>query len=124
MLNMMTAPGAVALAERLEKLTGTPAEECVPLYQKVAASISKSSRFREASLRFMAVADPKRLLVIALLGKQGPVCACEIQAAMGVSHPVVSYHMAALTRAGLVEGERDGKWVRYRLTEDGRKFVP
>ena len=36
---------------------------------------------------------------------------------MGVSQPNVSQHLAVLRAAGIVEAERDGREVRYRLAD-------
>ena len=38
-------------------------------------------------------------------------------AAMGISQPNVSQHLAVLRAAGLVEAVRDGREVHYRLTD-------
>jgi ArsR family transcriptional regulator len=37
--------------------------------------------------------------------------------ATGASQPNVSQHLAVLRNAGIVEAERDGREVRYRLTD-------
>ena len=36
---------------------------------------------------------------------------------MGISQPNVSQHLAVMRAAGIVEAERDGREVRYRLTD-------
>ena len=54
--------------------------------------------------------------------KSGELCACEIQAALGLSHPAVSYHMSMLVQAGLVRSERRGKWIHYTLTPEGQRL--
>lgn len=61
-----------------------------------------------------ALADPTRLRVIALLGA-GPRCACELQGAVEVPANLLSHHLRVLREAGLVAGERRGRWIDYRL---------
>lgn len=121
---MMAAADLVALDQRLHKLTGAPEKECVLAYRTAAEELGRQRAFLDALQRFGAVADRRRLLVLSLLKQKGELCACEIQAALGVSHPAVSHQMAVLVRAQLVERERRGKWVHYRLTPSGSGIVP
>jgi len=63
-----------------------------------------------------ALADPTRLSMLAALrGAQAPVCICDFTAALDLSQPTISHHMAWLRQAGLVEAEKRGIWVYYRL---------
>lgn len=72
---------------------------------------------------FRALGDPVRLSIVRFLIDQGGVCcatpgrvcACDIVAALGLSQPTVSHHMAILTQAGLVSGRKAGKWMHYTL---------
>ncbi|HEY3124802.1 MAG TPA: metalloregulator ArsR/SmtB family transcription factor [Thermoanaerobaculia bacterium] len=80
-------------------------------------------------LAFKALADPKRLQVLELLKARGEsccslvgsdeagLCACDLEDALGVSQSVVSHHMEALCRAGLVLREKRGRWMYYRRNE-------
>jgi ArsR family transcriptional regulator len=43
------------------------------------------------------------------------VCACELVDAVGVSQSTVSHHLKVLHDAGLLERERRGRWVHYRV---------
>jgi ArsR family transcriptional regulator len=103
-----------ALGERLERLTGTESVCCVPAYRTLARKIRGGARFPRALRQAKALADEHRLLAVALLKGRGELCACEIQAATGLSHATVSHHMAVLVDAGLVNARRDGKWTNYR----------
>lgn len=60
----------------------------------------------------------RRLEIIHLLG-DGPLEVHRIAEEIGVSQPTVSQHLAALRGAGLVEAIRDGREVRYELTDPG-----
>ena len=65
-----------------------------------------------------ALADPTRLTMVAALWKSaGPVCICDFTAAFDLSQPTISHHMARLKDAGLVESEKRGIWIYYRLKE-------
>ena len=66
-----------------------------------------------------ALADPTRLTMMASLWKaDAPICICDFTAGLGVSQPTISHHMAKLKEAGLVESEKEGIWVYYRLRGD------
>jgi DNA-binding transcriptional ArsR family regulator len=125
LVNMMAA-GKLdpALAERLERLSGDPASCCVPEYQELAHDVLESDRFGPALRRAKAFADEHRLLALALLKRRKELCACEIQAATGLTHATVSHHMSVLVDAQLVRTRRQGKWMYYRLAERPEAIVP
>jgi ArsR family transcriptional regulator len=66
---------------------------------------------------FSALADPVRLRVLSILAgaPDGEVCVCDFVAPLGKSQPTVSHHLKILSEAGLVHGDRRGKWVWYSL---------
>ncbi len=66
-----------------------------------------------------ALSDPTRLTMIASLWKaQAPICICDFTAGLELSQPTISHHMAKLKEIGLVEAEKQGIWVYYRLSAD------
>ncbi|MDA8232086.1 MAG: metalloregulator ArsR/SmtB family transcription factor [Magnetospirillum sp.] len=66
---------------------------------------------------FAALSDPTRLRALVLLAMRGEMCVCQLVAAIGVSQPKMSRHLAALRDAGIVRDRRKGQWVHYRLNE-------
>lgn len=124
-MNMMsTEKSDTVLAERLVRLGGDAESCCVPEYQDLAHEILASGRFGPALRRAKAVADEHRLLALALLKRRKELCACEIQAATGLTHATVSHHMSVLVDAQLVRSRRKGKWMYYRLAERPDASVP
>jgi len=71
----------------------------------------------ELARGFAALADPARLRVLSLLASAaaGEVCACDLVEPVGKSQPTVSHHLKVLTEAGLVVGDKRGRWVWYRI---------
>ena len=65
---------------------------------------------------FKALADETRLKIIEMLSS-GEMCACKILEEFDITQPTLSYHMKILTDSGLVNGKRDGAWMRYSLNE-------
>jgi ArsR family transcriptional regulator, arsenate/arsenite/antimonite-responsive transcriptional repressor len=66
---------------------------------------------------FKALGDPVRLRLVSLLGARqgGELCVCDLTSAFDLSQPTISHHLKVLREAGLVESERRGTWVYYRL---------
>jgi ArsR family transcriptional regulator len=69
---------------------------------------------------FSALADPVRLRVLSILAAapEGEVCVCDFVEPLSKSQPTVSHHLKVLSDAGLVQGDRRGKWVWYSLNRD------
>lgn len=63
-----------------------------------------------------SIANPRRLRIIHLLADE-PREVARVAADLGISQPNASQHLAVLRSAGLVEAERLGREVRYRLVD-------
>lgn len=61
-----------------------------------------------------AAGDGTRFKILKLLASQ-PACVCELTAVLGLAQPTVSKHLRVLEHAGLVESERNGMRMDYRL---------
>ena len=71
---------------------------------------------------YKALAHPARLRILAML-RGGELCVCQVTAVLGLAASTVSAHLAEVRRAGLVEEQKEGRWVRYRLGESGSDLV-
>ena len=71
--------------------------------------------------RLAAIADPTRLQIVSVIANapDGEVCACDFVAPLGKSQPTISHHLKVLAEAGLVEGDKRGRWIWYRLAAGG-----
>lgn len=67
--------------------------------------------------RFKALGDPTRLRILQVLA-DGDRCVCEVQEEVDVAANLLSHHLKVLREAGLVQAERRGRWVDYRLDAD------
>lgn len=94
-----------------------PTDQCCA---SVLAAPLDSDQADELALGFTALADPVRLRVLSILAAapQGEVCVCEFVEPLGKSQPTVSHHLKILSDAGLVHGDRRGKWVWYSLDRE------
>jgi ArsR family transcriptional regulator, arsenate/arsenite/antimonite-responsive transcriptional repressor len=89
---------------------------CVP----VLAEPMSDPDAAELAKGFAALADPVRLRLLSILGSAqgGEVCACDLVEPVGKSQPTVSHHLKVLSEAGLVTGERRGRWVWYAVVPE------
>jgi len=103
----------------MAKLVATiePTEQCCP---SVLAAPLDAEEAAELASGFMALADPVRLRVLSILATapDGEVCVCEFVGPLGKSQPTISHHVKILSEAGLVAGDRRGKWVWYSLNRE------
>jgi ArsR family transcriptional regulator len=62
-----------------------------------------------------ALGDPARLAIVRELVGTSQVCACDFTSCCDVRQPTVSHHLRILRDAGVIESERRGTSIFYRL---------
>jgi ArsR family transcriptional regulator, nickel/cobalt-responsive transcriptional repressor len=67
--------------------------------------------------KLRALADPERLRIITCL-REGPCNVSELAARLGTEVVNVSHHLGVLRHAGVVQDEKQGRFVVYRLHPD------
>ncbi|MCX7805553.1 MAG: metalloregulator ArsR/SmtB family transcription factor [Planctomycetota bacterium] len=70
--------------------------------------------FKERALIMKALAHPTRLFIVDRLGRR-ETCVCELVSMIGADMSTVSKHLSILKSAGIVEDEKRGLRVFYRL---------
>ncbi|MDQ3602141.1 MAG: metalloregulator ArsR/SmtB family transcription factor, partial [Actinomycetota bacterium] len=45
-------------------------------------------------------------------------CVCDLTGAFELTGPTISHHLKVLREAGLIQGERRGTWIYYRVQPD------
>src|SRR4051794_30792924 len=97
-------------------------EECCPTV--LTAPLSEQ-RAQELAAELAAVADPVRLRLLSMLvsAPEGEVCVCEMVEPIGRSQPTVSHHLKILVDAGLIAGEKRGRWVWYRALPEKMAYL-
>lgn len=78
------------------------------------ANTPSVAQFKTQAQVFKALAHPGRLLMLDELSR-GERCVCELAALVGSEMPTVSRHLAQLRNAGIVDDEKRGAQVFYRL---------
>lgn len=64
-----------------------------------------------------AIADETRLKIIDMLSC-GEMCANEILEKFQISQSTLSYHMKVLMETNIINGYKDGNWIRYSLNKE------
>src|SRR3954451_16403696 len=89
-------------------IPGTMADCCsvvdAPLSEDHAAELAQT---------FAALGDPVRLRLFSMIASAGTACSCNLVEPIGKSQPTVSHHTKVLAEAGLITGEKDGRWVNW-----------
>ncbi|HUZ94007.1 MAG TPA: metalloregulator ArsR/SmtB family transcription factor [Edaphobacter sp.] len=74
---------------------------------------------RQFTLIARALADPRRYEILQKIGRCNPSCACsDIRSCLPISPATLSHHMKELENAGLIDAQREGKFVNYTLRRD------
>ncbi len=91
-----------------------PLVECVT---PLAGSSLSDEEAVELERLLRTIADRTRLKILNMLIRAGgtPVCVCEFVPELGLTQPTVSYHLKQLAEAGLLEREKRGAFVYFRL---------
>ena len=80
----------------------------------IAAAISQPEDLRQLRLFYKAMADVNRLKIVRRL-VEGDATVAELTAHVGLSQPLVSWHLGRLRAAGVVETRRNGRETVCRL---------
>ena len=89
---------------------------CTPV---LAAQFDKADA-EELATTFKALADPARLRLLSFIASQpkAEACVCFLTEPVGLSQPTVSHHLKVLKDAGILDREKRGTWVYYRIVPE------
>jgi ArsR family transcriptional regulator, arsenate/arsenite/antimonite-responsive transcriptional repressor len=87
---------------------------CPPI---TAGKLSEAEATELAAL-FAALSDPVRLRLLSIVASEGEVCSCNLEDPLGKSQPTISHHTRVLADAGLIVGERRGRWTWWRAVPE------
>jgi ArsR family transcriptional regulator len=92
---------------------------CAPLSDGAMSEIEAG----DMAQIFGALSDPARLRMLSLIASQDEVCSCALEGPLGKSQPTISHHTRILLEAGLIIGEKRGRWMWWRVVPDRLKVV-
>jgi ArsR family transcriptional regulator len=99
--------------------TSTIGACCAPLTE---APLTEPDAVAVAAV-FAALGDPVRLRLLSIVANEGEVCSCNLEGPLVKSQPTISHHTRVLAEAGLIVGERRGRWTWWRIVPDGMAML-
>jgi DNA-binding transcriptional ArsR family regulator len=111
------APDEPELPEQIQKEL-----DAMGGFDALTGRVPEQAELEEKSRVYQALSDPLRLTILYLI-KDQPLCVCVINRFTRLSGSKLSYHLNILKESGLVEGEYQGNWIIYSLTDTGREFI-
>ncbi len=88
------------------------AEPCCPSVLEAPLAAEDAARLAQL---YGVLADPVRLRLLSLVAAGGEVCSCDLEGPLRRSQPTISHHTKSLAEAGLIEGEKRGRWMYWRV---------
>jgi ArsR family transcriptional regulator, arsenate/arsenite/antimonite-responsive transcriptional repressor len=91
------------------------AKDCCPPLMEAPLSTAQAEALAPV---LSALGDPVRLRLLSLVAAEGEICSCHLEEPLGKSQPTISHHTRVLAEAGLIEGEKRGKWTWWRIVPE------
>ena len=79
----------------------------------------------ELAGQLKALSDPVRLRLLSVVASHtgGEACVCDLSVGIELSQPTISHHLKVLRTAGLLDSERRGSWVYYRVVPEALQHL-
>jgi ArsR family transcriptional regulator len=88
---------------------------CSPIAEDV---LSEDEAYDLAQL-FSVLSDPARLRMLSIIASaEGEVCSCSLEEPLDRSQPTISHHTRILAEAGLIIGEKRGRWMWWQIVPE------
>jgi DNA-binding transcriptional ArsR family regulator len=84
---------------------------------RAIAATSPAPIIHARARSFAILGDPTRLTLLICIKAAGPISVSDLAAAAGFNDTTVSQSLRYLRAVGVVTAERDGRVIRYRLTD-------
>lgn len=91
-------------------------------YKCCSSNDSKSKKVVELSSLLKIISGNSRLKILCILQKNEH-CVCKLMEETKLSQSLISHHLKDLKDANLVTDQKDGKWVHYSLTDEGKRIT-
>jgi len=80
------------------------------------------SDYRKTAHIFKALADENRLKILDMLAA-GSLCSCRMVPKLDISQPTLSHHLKVLHQAGLIDYQKCGKQINYRIRHEAMDII-
>ncbi|MBQ0926648.1 ArsR/SmtB family transcription factor [Saccharopolyspora endophytica] len=98
------------------------AEPCASAVMREPLTVDQAADLAKV---FKAIGEPVRLRLLSLIASHagGEACVCDLTDAFELSGPTISHHLKVLREAGVIEGDRRGTWIYYRVKPDTLRLL-
>jgi len=93
-------------------------EDVISCCSPLATESLTPTQAHDLAQLFGALSDPIRLRMLSLIATQDEVCSCALEEPLAKSQPTISHHTRILSDAGLITGERRGRWTWWRVVPE------
>lgn len=105
------------------RVTAPEATSDLPFCSPLAVQALTAGQALDLAPLFKALGDPVRLRLMSLISSTSESCVCDLTEAFDVSGPTISHHLRVLREAGLVDHDRRGTWVYYRVRPEALRLM-
>lgn len=97
-------------------------EPCASVVMREPLTVDQAADLAKV---FKAIGEPVRLRLLSLIASHagGEACVCDLTDAFELSGPTISHHLKVLREAGVIEGDRRGTWIYYRVKPDTLRLL-
>jgi ArsR family transcriptional regulator, arsenate/arsenite/antimonite-responsive transcriptional repressor len=113
-MNVNVKIGHVARTNNSQLIDESLVSCCSPMGE---SELSEAEAVTAATI-FGALGDPVRLRMLSLIAAAPEVCSCALEGPLAKSQPTISHHTRILAEAGLIEGEKRGRWMWWHVVPD------
>jgi ArsR family transcriptional regulator, arsenate/arsenite/antimonite-responsive transcriptional repressor len=102
----------------VQRKTITVSDDVVSCCSPLSGTTLSEGEANDLSQIFSALSDPARLRMLSLIASDVEVCSCALEEPLNKSQPTVSHHTRILAEAGLIVGEKRGRWMWWRVVPE------
>jgi len=99
-------------------MANDPAEQDIICCPPVADHALSEAEALELAGVLAALSDPVRLRIYSIIATQDETCSCNLEGPLAKSQPTISHHTRKLAAAGLIVGEKRGRWMWWRAVPE------
>ncbi len=101
-----------------QRKTITVDESVVSCCSPIVTETLSEEQAHDLAQIFGALSDPARLRMLSLIASEPEVCSCSLEGPLAKSQPTISHHTRILAEAGLIAGEKRGRWMWWRVVPE------
>lgn len=99
-------------------MANEPAQQDIICCPPVADHALSEPEALELAAVLAALSDPVRLRIYSIIATQAETCSCNLEGPLGKSQPTISHHTRKLAAAGLIVGDKRGRWMWWRAVPE------